>query len=84
MRGSLVSVESGQIRVLPSFADMLAVQRLGGRFAGASRRWVWPATHANAMLLWKHLRQARTTPEFAALLGTPEPNITVLKTNNLV
>ena len=45
MNGSLVSVESGQIRVLPSFADMLVVQRLGGRFAGASRRWIWPATH---------------------------------------
>ena len=37
MSGSLVSVESGQIRVLASFAVMLVVQRLGGRFTGASR-----------------------------------------------
>ena len=73
MSGSLVSVESGQIRVLPSFADMLIVGRLGGRFAGASRRWVWPATHRNAVLLSKRLRQPRTTPEFDALLVPPEP-----------
>ncbi len=73
MSGSLVSVESGQIRVLASFADMLVVQRLGGRFTGASRRWIWPATHANALLLWTHLRQASVTPEFAALLVPPEP-----------
>jgi integrase len=73
MSGSLVTVESGQIRVLPSFADMLIVARLGGRFAGASRRWIWPATHKNAVLLSKRLRQPRTTPEFDALLVPPEP-----------
>ena len=73
MSRSLLSIDSGQIYVLPSFADMLLVGRLGGRFAGASRRWIWPATHANAMLLWKHLRQAETTPEFAALLVPPAP-----------
>ena len=73
MSGSIVTVESGQIWVLPSFADMLIVGRLGGRFAGASRRWIWPATHKNAVLLSKHLRAARTTPEFDALLVPPEP-----------
>ena len=73
MSGSIVTVESGQIRVLPSFADMLIVGRLGGRFAGASRRWIWPATHKNAVLLSKRLRQPRTTPEFDALLVPPEP-----------
>jgi SNF2 family DNA or RNA helicase len=73
MSATHVSVESGQIRVLPSFADMLVVQRLGGRFLGASRKWVWPATHANAVLLAKHLRQPRTTPEFDALLVPPAP-----------
>ena len=73
MSGSHVTVESGEIRVLPSFADLLVVGRLGGRFAGASRRWIWPATHKNAVLLSKGLRQPRTSPEFDALLVPPEP-----------
>ncbi len=68
-----VSVESSLILVLPSFADMLVVARLGGRFLGASRKWAWPATHANAVLLSKRLRRPRTTPEFDALLVSPVP-----------
>jgi superfamily II DNA or RNA helicase len=73
MNGSLVSVESGHIRVLPAFVDMLMVQRLGGRFNGATRAWLWPATRENAMLLAKRLRAAQTTPEFAVLLAPPTP-----------
>lgn len=73
MNSSLVSVESGHIRVLPAFADMLTVQRLGGRFTDATRAWLWPATRENATLLAKRLRDARTTPEFAALLALPAP-----------
>jgi hypothetical protein len=69
MNSTLVSVESGQIRVLASFADMLLVQRLGGRFLGASRAWVWPATPENARLLQSKLRAIRTTPEFDSLVS---------------
>jgi SNF2 family DNA or RNA helicase len=73
MNNSLVSVESGHIRVLPAFADMLTVQRLGGRFSGATHAWLWPATRENAIVLAKQLRGARTTPEFAALLAPLAP-----------
>lgn len=77
MNSSLVSVESGHIRVLPAFMDMLMVQRLGGRFSGSTRAWLWPATRENAMLLAKRLRAARTTPEFAALLAPPAPEVEI-------
>jgi SNF2 family DNA or RNA helicase len=77
MNSSLVSVESGHIRVLPAFVDMLMVQRLGGRFSGATRAWLWPATRENAMLLAKRLRAAITTPEFAALLAPPVPEMEI-------
>lgn len=73
MSGSIVTVESGQIHVLASFADMLVVGRLGGRFAGASRQWIWPATHKNAILLQSQLRAIRTTPEFDALISGAQP-----------
>ncbi len=71
MNASLVTVESGQIRVLPSFADLVVIQRLGGRFAGSSRAWIWPATPQNARLLQSRLRKILTTPEFDALLAPP-------------
>jgi SNF2 family DNA or RNA helicase len=74
MSSSMVSVDAGHIGVRPSFADLLILQRLGGRFSGASQLWLFPATHQNAVLLWKHLRAAQTTPELAALLAPPEPN----------
>ena len=60
-------VESGEIRVQPSFADMLLVKRLGGRFRGSL--WRWPATPANARMLRGNLRGRETTPEFDALAG---------------
>lgn len=73
MNGSRVTVASGQISVSPCFADLITVQRLGGRFLPGPRVWCWPASHANAMRLWKNLRRAEATPEFAALLVPPTP-----------
>jgi hypothetical protein len=73
MKGSVVSVESGQIRVLPSFADMLVCQRigrhLGGHFNAGTRAWLFLATPENARLLCDRLRTVRTTPEVDALLS---------------
>lgn len=71
MIGSLMTVESGRIRVQPSFADMLLVQRLGGRFNRTVSAWEWPATQANASRLQSALHAIRTTPEFEALLPAP-------------
>ncbi len=56
MNSTLISIEADYIRVLPSFADMLIVQRLGGRLTGARHAWAWPATRENAALLYMHLR----------------------------
>ncbi len=80
MTVSFITVESGEIRVQPSFADMLVVGRLGGRFRSARGTWFWPATRANAELLSRSLRCLRTTPEFDALLmATNEvPPVTAL------
>jgi SNF2 family DNA or RNA helicase len=64
---SRVTVEAGEIRVQPSFAAMVLVKRLGGRFRGA--RWWWPATPANARLLRSKLGEVEATPEFDALAG---------------
>jgi SNF2 family DNA or RNA helicase len=71
VNSSFVSVESGEIKVVASMADLLVCQRLGGRFTSASQCWVWPATPENAALLGKHLRAAQATPEFQALLALP-------------
>ena len=70
---TLVSVDAGQIRVLPSFADLLVVQRLGGRFSGASGAWLWPATAENARRLKTKLRGIQATPEFESLISADEP-----------
>ena len=67
MSPSRISVEAGEICVQPSFADMLLVKRLGGRFRGSL--WRWPATPANARLLRARLRAVEATAEFAALIG---------------
>ena len=64
---SRISVEAGEIRVQPSFADMLLVKRLGGRFRGSL--WRWPATPANARMLRAKLRAVEATAEFDALVG---------------
>lgn len=69
---SFVSVNAGRIRVQPSFADMLLVQRLGGRFSGVSRAWEWPATEANARKLKIKLHTIRTTDEFETLVAGAE------------
>jgi SNF2 family DNA or RNA helicase len=73
---TLVSVETGMIRVQPSFSDLVVVQRLGGRFSGASRAWLWPATGDNALRLKAKLRAPQTTPEFDALLPGDKPKAT--------
>jgi SNF2 family DNA or RNA helicase len=64
---SRITVEAGEIRVQPSFVDMLLVKRLGGRFRGSL--WRWPATPANARLLRTKLRAVEATAEFDALIG---------------
>ena len=76
MSGSIATVGSERIRIQPSFADLLRVQRLGGRFNTAAHAWEWPATHDNALRLHAALRALRTTPEFDALLvmELPVPN----------
>jgi len=64
---SRITVESGEIRVQPSFVDMLLVHRLGGKFRGSL--WRWPATPANARMLRAKLRAVEATAEFDALVG---------------
>ena len=73
MNGSFASVESGQIVVLAALADMLACQRLGGRFSVQQRAWLFPATQENAQLLRCQFPTIRTTAEFDALLA-PSPS----------
>ena len=67
MSSSRISVEAGEIRVQPSFADMVLVKRLGGKFRGSA--WRWPATSANARMLRGKLRAVEATAEFEALVG---------------
>ena len=67
MSPSRITVESGEIRVQPSFVDMLLVHRLGGKFRGSL--WRWPATPANARMLRAKLRAVEATAEFDALVG---------------
>ena len=66
MIGSSVTVESGEILVQPSFADVLLCQGLGGRFGG--RGWRFPATRDAARLLHSTLHAINGTPEFYDLL----------------
>jgi SNF2 family DNA or RNA helicase len=66
MIGSSVTVESGEILVQPSFADVLLCQGLGGRFSG--RGWRFPATRDAARLLHRTLHAINGTPEFYSLL----------------
>jgi hypothetical protein len=73
VNSTLVSVESGSIIVSPSFADILACMRLGGRVGDFRRTWIWPATEENARLLNAKLKAIRTTPEFEALLAAHAP-----------
>jgi hypothetical protein len=63
-------VESGRIHVVPSFADLFRVQRLGGRFRNGT--WHFPGTPASARFLRKNLPSADVTPDFMVLLA-PEP-----------
>lgn len=51
----------------PSFADMVLVKRLGGKFRGSA--WRWRATSANARMLRRKLRAVEATAEFEALAG---------------
>jgi len=53
--------------VQPSFADMVLVKRLGGKFRGSA--WRWRATSANARMLRRKLRAVEATAEFEALAG---------------
>lgn len=71
MNDTLVSVESGSIRVQPSFADMVTCVRLGGRFSPSKdgQAFVFPATSDCARLLHTAFRAIRTTPEFDALVS---------------
>jgi len=64
---SRISIEAGEIRVQPSFADMVLVKRLGGKFRGSA--WRWRATSANARMLRRKLRAVEATAEFEALAG---------------
>jgi SNF2 family DNA or RNA helicase len=68
---TLVSVESGSIRVQPSFADMVTCVRLGGRFSPSKdgQAFVFPATTDVARLMRTAFRAIRTTPEFDALVS---------------
>lgn len=69
MNSSLVSVESGSIRVAPSFANMLICARLGGRFSRKDGAYIFPATSECARLLRAELRAIHTTSEFEALFS---------------
>ncbi|HZT29224.1 MAG TPA: DEAD/DEAH box helicase [Bryobacteraceae bacterium] len=65
-----VSVKDGRIQVVPpSLADLLLMQRLGGRWGNLHRAWLWPATEGNARKLLAKLRAIQTTPEFDALIS---------------
>ena len=44
-----VEIASGRIVVRPSFGDMLACWRLGGKWDTAMRAWTFPATGQHAM-----------------------------------
>ena len=70
MNRTTIFVQSGRIHVVPSFADMVRVQRLGGCFRTGT--WQFPPTPVNARFLRKNLPGADVTPEFLALLA-PEP-----------
>ncbi|HZT29476.1 MAG TPA: DEAD/DEAH box helicase [Bryobacteraceae bacterium] len=67
MNDTLVSVESGSIRVEPSLANMLTCIRLGARIASNGQSYFFPATTDYARLLRTALRNIQTTPEFDAL-----------------
>jgi SNF2 family DNA or RNA helicase len=64
---TLVSVESGSIRVEPSLANMLTCIRLGARISTNGQSYFFPATTDYARLLRVALRNIQTTPEFDAL-----------------
>ena len=73
MSGSLVSVESGQIRVLPSFADMLVVAAAWRAVRGRQPPLDLARDPQERGPPVEAPPAPRTTPEFDALLVPPEP-----------
>ena len=74
MSTTAIELSAGVIAVRPSFADMLACSRLGGRWDGAMKAWTFPATQQHARRILSKLRKYHTTDQFDALLLAIGPN----------
>jgi hypothetical protein len=69
MTGTRVEVESGQIVMRPSFADMLRCGQIpGGSWDTARRAWTFPATGQAAALIRQTVGSLHATPHFDALI----------------
>jgi SNF2 family DNA or RNA helicase len=73
VRGAIVTIEGGKIRVVPSFGDLVVCGRLGGRYVPAARAWVFAATEKNARRLRAALRKLQASPEFEILISGAQP-----------
>jgi hypothetical protein len=68
------TIAGGQIRVAPSFGDLVVCGRLGGRYVPAAHVWIFPATQQNARRLRASLRALLATPEFESLISGEAPS----------
>ena len=68
-----VTIEGGEIRVAPSFGDLVVCGRLGGRYRAANQSWGFPATQRNARRLRAAFRAVHSTPEFELLISGAQP-----------
>ena len=69
---TFVDADAGRIIVRPSFADLLACQRIrGGRWDTERKAWSFPATQENAGAIRSAIRFLRATERFDSILRLP-------------